>query len=36
MRLVRVLHTPGHTHHLAYAVSHGGRPVAVFTGGSLL
>ena len=34
---VRVLHTPGHTHtHLAYAVSHGGHPVAVFTGGSLL
>jgi glyoxylase-like metal-dependent hydrolase (beta-lactamase superfamily II)/rhodanese-related sulfurtransferase len=34
---VRVLHTPGHTHtHLSYAVIHRGRPVAVFTGGSLL
>ncbi len=34
---VRVLHTPGHTHtHLSYAVAHGGRTVAVFTGGSLL
>jgi len=34
---VRVLSTPGHTHtHLAYAVEEDGRPVAVFTGGSLL
>ncbi|RFU21736.1 MBL fold metallo-hydrolase [Geodermatophilus marinus] len=34
---VRVLLTPGHTHtHLSYALSDGDRPVAVFTGGSLL
>jgi hydroxyacylglutathione hydrolase len=34
---VRVLATPGHTHtHLSYALSVDGRPVAVFTGGSLL
>jgi len=32
-----VLHTPGHTPtHLSYALSVGGRTVAVFTGGSLL
>jgi hydroxyacylglutathione hydrolase len=34
---VRALATPGHTHtHLSYALSDGGEPVAVFTGGSLL
>ncbi|MGH3331898.1 MAG: MBL fold metallo-hydrolase [Nocardioidaceae bacterium] len=34
---VRVVHTPGHTHtHLSYALVAHGRPVAVFTGGSLL
>ena len=34
---VRVVHTPGHTHtHLSYALEAEGRPVAVFTGGSLL
>ena len=34
---VRVVHTPGHTHtHLSFALSADGRPVAVFTGGSLL
>ncbi|HEX9063935.1 MAG TPA: MBL fold metallo-hydrolase [Streptosporangiaceae bacterium] len=34
---VLVLATPGHTfNHLAYAVRHAGRVVAVFTGGSLL
>ena len=34
---VRVLATPGHTHtHLSYALSDRDRPVAVFTGGSLL
>ena len=34
---VRVIATPGHTFsHLAYAVEHAGRAVAVFTGGSLL
>jgi glyoxylase-like metal-dependent hydrolase (beta-lactamase superfamily II)/rhodanese-related sulfurtransferase len=34
---VRAIHTPGHTfHHLSYAVEADGRPVAVFTGGSLL
>jgi hydroxyacylglutathione hydrolase len=34
---IRVLHTPGHTPtHLSYAVVEDGRPVAVFTGGSLL
>jgi glyoxylase-like metal-dependent hydrolase (beta-lactamase superfamily II)/rhodanese-related sulfurtransferase len=34
---VRVLATPGHTFtHLAYALEEDGRPVGVFTGGSLL
>ena len=34
---VRVVHTPGHTpHHVSFAVSRGGAPGAVFTGGSLL
>ena len=34
---VRVLATPGHTFtHLSYALEAGGRPTAVFTGGSLL
>ena len=34
---VRVIHTPGHTpHHLAYVVHEEGRPVAVFSGGSML
>ncbi|MGW4213471.1 MBL fold metallo-hydrolase [Lentzea sp. NPDC004789] len=34
---VLVLHTPGHTHtHLSFALSEGGEPFAVFTGGSLL
>src|SRR5262249_36603836 len=34
---VRVLATPGHTFtHLSYALAEGERPVAVFTGGSLL
>ncbi len=34
---VTALHTPGHTPtHLSYAVAVGGRPVAVFTGGSVL
>ncbi len=34
---VRVIATPGHTFsHLSYAVEVNGRPVAVFTGGSLL
>jgi glyoxylase-like metal-dependent hydrolase (beta-lactamase superfamily II)/rhodanese-related sulfurtransferase len=34
---VEVLSTPGHTpHHLAYLVAEGGRPAALFTGGSLL
>lgn len=35
--VVRVVHTPGHTPaHLAYVVVDRGRPVAAFTGGSLL
>jgi hydroxyacylglutathione hydrolase len=35
--VVRVIATPGHTfNHLSYAVEFAGRPVAVFTGGSLL
>ena len=35
--IVRALHTPGHTpHHMSYVVSDGGRPCAVFTGGSML
>jgi glyoxylase-like metal-dependent hydrolase (beta-lactamase superfamily II) len=35
--VVRVLATPGHTFsHLSYALTAGGNPVAVFTGGSLL
>ena len=35
--MVRAVHTPGHTPtHLAYVVIEDGRPVAVFTGGSLL
>ncbi len=34
---VRALATPGHTYtHLSYAVTDGGEPFAVFTGGSLL
>jgi hydroxyacylglutathione hydrolase len=34
---VRVLHTPGHTaHHLSYLVYDGAKPVALFSGGSLL
>lgn len=34
---VEVVATPGHTHnHLAYLVSEGGEPRALFTGGSLL
>lgn len=34
---VRAVHTPGHTPtHMSYVVSEQGRPVAVFTGGSLL
>jgi glyoxylase-like metal-dependent hydrolase (beta-lactamase superfamily II)/rhodanese-related sulfurtransferase len=34
---IKVLSTPGHTpHHLAYLVAEGGRPAALFTGGSLL
>jgi len=34
---VRALATPGHTFsHLSYALDEGGRPVAVFSGGSLL
>ena len=34
---VRVVHTPGHTHtHLSFALSEGDKPLAVFTGGSLL
>ncbi|WP_350276411.1 MBL fold metallo-hydrolase [Kribbella sp. HUAS MG21] len=36
MRL-RAIHTPGHTYtHLSYALTDDDRPVAVFTGGSLL
>lgn len=35
--VVRAVHTPGHTPaHLSYVVIDGGRPVAVFTGGSML
>ena len=35
--VVRALATPGHTFsHLSYALTAGGNPVAVFTGGSLL
>lgn len=35
--LVRAMHTPGHTpHHLSYVVHDAGRPVAVFSGGSML
>ena len=34
---VRAVHTPGHTpHHLSYVISEAGRPLAVFTGGSML
>ena len=34
---VTAIHTPGHTPtHLSYSVAVGGRPVAVFTGGSVL
>jgi len=34
---VRVVHTPGHTHtHLSYALSADDKPIAAFTGGSLL
>jgi hydroxyacylglutathione hydrolase len=35
--VLRAMETPGHTpEHLAYLLSESGRPVAVFTGGSLL
>ena len=35
--VVRAIHTPGHTFtHLSYAVEADGRPLGVFTGGSLL
>ncbi|UUN25649.1 rhodanese-like domain-containing protein [Streptomyces sp. FIT100] len=35
--VLRALATPGHTpHHTAYVLAEAGRPVAVFTGGSLL
>lgn len=35
--VVRAVHTPGHTpSHMSYVVTEQGRPVAVFTGGSLL
>lgn len=35
--VVRAVHTPGHTpHHLSYVVLDGQRPVATFTGGSML
>ncbi|MEO6989950.1 MAG: rhodanese-like domain-containing protein [Candidatus Baltobacteraceae bacterium] len=35
--VVRALHTPGHTpHHTSWVVEERGRPVGVFTGGSLL
>lgn len=35
--VVRAVHTPGHTPaHLSYVVVEDGRPVAVFTGGSML
>jgi hydroxyacylglutathione hydrolase len=35
--VVRAVHTPGHTPtHLSYVVSQEGRPVAAFTGGSML
>jgi hydroxyacylglutathione hydrolase len=35
--VLRAIATPGHTpHHTAYALTEGGRDVAVFTGGSLL
>jgi hydroxyacylglutathione hydrolase len=35
--VVRAVHTPGHTPtHMSYVVTERGRPVAVFTGGSLL
>jgi hydroxyacylglutathione hydrolase len=35
--VVRAVHTPGHTpNHLSYVVTEDGRPVAVFSGGSLL
>jgi glyoxylase-like metal-dependent hydrolase (beta-lactamase superfamily II)/rhodanese-related sulfurtransferase len=34
---LRAIHSPGHTfHHLSYALEENGRPVGVFTGGSLL
>ncbi len=34
---LRAVHTPGHTpHHLSYVVVDRGRPVAAFTGGSML
>ncbi len=34
---VRAVHTPGHTHtHMSYALTAEDKPVAVFTGGSLL
>jgi hydroxyacylglutathione hydrolase len=34
---LRAVHTPGHTpHHLSYVVNDGTRPVAVFSGGSML
>ena len=35
--VVIALHPPGHTpHHMSYVVGEGGRPCAVFTGGSML
>jgi len=34
---IRALHTPGHTfHHTSFVIEEDGKPVAVFTGGSLL
>ena len=37
VRLVRVIHTPGHTpNHISFAVNVDGQDVALFTGGSLL
>ncbi|MBJ8340853.1 MBL fold metallo-hydrolase [Antrihabitans sp. YC3-6] len=33
----QVMHTPGHTHHhVSYVLRHGGEPIAIFTGGSML
>ncbi len=34
---LQVMHTPGHTHHhVSYVLRHGGEPIAIFTGGSML